>query len=780
MSAPDGSRSAALIASDSSDSRFTVDNESEVPYEEVEPIENLNESFEGLPEINEGEILDSDGYGTKEINPNENFAFNNTENLSEHISAPKISNYSLSQAQEIFGISESDDEDLYNISSEEEISGMSDFIEDDEFGDDEVNKNNARIVVSSDNESDLSEADHPKPAKKPKMVSSHSKKASLSEKFMPDELEKHFLSLKQQVVALKDIPERYLSDDLVLMGEISSNNIEIEAEWIFNSYFGKQILSKSIKMPFVDQKKSLIAKIVNSLEMMKHQHLDIPFIWHYRSEFVRPELSIEYLWKIFEYDRQFILKKNKAFELCKALIESENSRLLKNDNQKSRIKYRRADSSLLMMVENISSMTDLSDFNGYINFYFPHLLLEISSEKEFKALKSSKFFYTLCSENRLTELLPYFGLTPKQLAENLNENYSINHINQSDYSLESLAIKYVNKRFPSVEMISATVIRLLAMEIAIEPTILNYFRNVFSTRGVVNIKPTKKGISEIDNNHPCNKFKYIANKPMKCFDKEEFLECYIQEKIGNLVISIDVNTESNNRSEKSLYLEILQHFQWDKFNAITKSWNKHREEVIKIAVNMILLPKIALELKGKMIEESKEYVLRGYAANLTRLVTQKPFDFSSAQEDKSNNENQISAKDLLDKISSPTIMTFVYSLDDSDKSAMATFCDHYGNFIEYIVLPNFHYGPKSSKTKIETKAEDVKTLKEFIKMHMPRVVLVACSSSKASSFHYELKVILSRLAAEDQQFSLIKLFYIDVKVGLGYYNSNLALEEYKN
>lgn len=49
-------------------------------------------------------------------------------------------------------------------------------------------------------------------------------------------------------------------------------------------------------------------------------------------------------------------------------------------------------------------------------------------------------------------------------------------------------------------------------------------RELFSEFAVVNVLPTKKGKKEIDENHPVYPYKYLRSKPVKDFEKDEFLK----------------------------------------------------------------------------------------------------------------------------------------------------------------------------------------------------------------------------------------------------------------
>ena len=187
---------------------------------------------------------------------------------------------------------------------------------------------------------------------------------------------------------------------------------------------------------------------------------------------------------------------------------------------------------------------------------------------------------------------------------------------------------------------------------------------------------------------------------------------------------------------------------------VAQSWNKHREDALSIAVNKILIPKLSVEIKAKLLEESKECVLNQYYRKIGVLINHPMFDFNYSQrnskanasdqytdqntDSKTNNianddddlwnmtdatsvgaasiaassitahtemsesqASQSSAVFLQKKMDKDkNILCITYSLEFHTKSVALALLNSNGKFIESLILPNFDYGRTSSQSKI--------------------------------------------------------------------------------
>lgn len=63
-----------------------------------------------------------------------------------------------------------------------------------------------------------------------------------------------------------------------------------------------------------------------------------------------------------------------------------------------------------------------------------------------------------------------------------------------------------------------------AMQLSREPLVRRVIRQQYRNRAYINVRPTKKGRKEIDENHPIYIRRYLKNKPVKELKSDEFLK----------------------------------------------------------------------------------------------------------------------------------------------------------------------------------------------------------------------------------------------------------------
>lgn len=59
------------------------------------------------------------------------------------------------------------------------------------------------------------------------------------------------------------------------------------------------------------------------------------------------------------------------------------------------------------------------------------------------------------------------------------------------------------RKFPNVEDVIKAGKFMVAKQISRDPLVRRCIRETFFERAKINVKPTKKGIKDIDENHPC-------------------------------------------------------------------------------------------------------------------------------------------------------------------------------------------------------------------------------------------------------------------------------------
>lgn len=102
---------------------------------------------------------------------------------------------------------------------------------------------------------------------------------------------------------------------------------------------------------------------------------------------------------------------------------------------------------------------------------------------------------------------------------------------------------------------------MVATQISREPLVRKVLRAAVFERAKISVTPTKKGIKEIDENHPCYSVKYLKEKPVRELIGVEFLKLHIAEEDKLVKISFDddidgVNSASCLEEMKVLYTKV--------------------------------------------------------------------------------------------------------------------------------------------------------------------------------------------------------------------------------
>merc|ERR1719186_2127279 len=87
---------------------------------------------------------------------------------------------------------------------------------------------------------------------------------------------------------------------------------------------------------------------------------------------------------------------------------------------------------------------------------------------------------------------------------------------------------------------------MVATQISKDPLVRATARDVFQEKGVVTVKPTKLGIEEIGEDHPCFPMKYLKDKPIREFRGDEFIKLQIAEKDKLIEMSVAENISGMN------------------------------------------------------------------------------------------------------------------------------------------------------------------------------------------------------------------------------------------
>lgn len=431
---------------------------------------------------------------------------------------------------------------------------------------------------------------------------------SIFEIYEPSELERSHLTQLDNEIRNSDVPERFQLRSVPVNPlyeprdetEVEEPEVDLETEWIYNACYKENTISiqnesDNSRRPIggAKEKTTVEYKIRNALKFMRNELFEVPFIAYYRKEYIQPELNIDDLWLIYKYDEKWCQLKQRRENMLKLF---ENMRNYQNERMNSEEYLLQADEHKMKLIEdsdidrirNINSFEDLHD--SWLQFQLHHsadltdmkkkmlekerrrriqeapeeererIMQDVDEELQSKMtslkLAQRKDVYTICKEAGLMPVTELFGLTPLQFGENLRDNYQRHDIQQHYVHPLEVAKQYICNRFPTPEAVLDAVGFMVAKQISCEPTVRRVIRNVYFERAKIHVKATKKGVKEIDENHPCFTYKYLINKPVTDLYGEQFLNLVIAQKEGLVEIEFTIDKKPlGNEPVENAYMD---------------------------------------------------------------------------------------------------------------------------------------------------------------------------------------------------------------------------------
>lgn len=706
----------------------------------------------------------------------------------------------LQEAQDIFGVEfDFQDFDKYRDEYEEEI---------EEYEDDDEGETRPR----------------PKKSARKKTT-----RKSIFDVFEPSELKKGHLTDEDNKIKTTDSPERFQLRT-VPVTEAEDDEINDEAQWIFKYAFTDLTLSNQSaaigeysdsRKPIAGLKQiSALQKIRDALKFMRNQKLEVPFIAFYRKEYVEPDLNINDLWAVFKWDEKWCQLKTRKGNLsrlfkrmqdfqCDVIMKepdkplADNMRIIKDTDmekiEKIETPEELRDAYLLFMLyfaKDIPAMQEAAAVaaaiekkrmraakaaallnrkqpteegeNGEERVVESQPVDEDEPEVELTKVKKAvrKDIYLICQDNGVDGMARKFGLTPEQFSENLRDNYQRHEVEQYPVSPDDLAGDYISKRFPTSEEVLKAAKLMVAMEISRDIIIRKCIRQVYFDRAKLSACPTKKGMKEIDENHNCYSMKYLKNKPIKDLVGDQFLRLQQCEKDGLMTLRFGMGKHIDDNG----YLdEIKPLYEKDEFSQNVLEWNRVRNQALEMALQKYLFPTFEKELRLRLIQESKEGILKACCRKLYNWLKVAPYQI----------DQQIEEDDDYDTREGIRVLSMAF-VPDRSVPAFCAMVDGSGEVTEFLRLRFILFKRNAWKEEErQLKEQDMQALKRFILAKKPHVIVIGGESREANQIIEDVKTVVSDLAESDQ-LPIINVELLDNELSTIYMNSKRAENDFRD
>ncbi|CAG5108685.1 Similar to Spt6: Transcription elongation factor SPT6 (Drosophila melanogaster) [Cotesia congregata] len=633
----------------------------------------------------------------------------------------------------------------------------------------------------------------------------------------------HYTDFDHQIRST-DIPERMqLRATPITPVAAGSDELDQESEWIYKQAFSQTKILQQVEDyssgfdDFQSKGPESVEKIKNVLNFMRNQHFEVPFILFYRKEEIQPDLNINDLWKIYQFDAkwcQLRQRKNKLIRLFENMKDFQLDEIIKYPDQPLPDDVRIIKENDIEQLKNAQTDEDLKDAYNHFMLYYSHEIsamqtaVKLKAEKARLLKKMEKRKQQLeaeengedpphedQSDNELEEVDnnlkhairrgPYtyyrraglcsfakkFGLMPEQFAENLRDNYQRHEVDQDAIEPSVVAEDFLGKFYQSTEQILKAVTSMVAIQLAREPILRKSVREMYMERAKISVRPTKKGFKQIDENHHLYTVKYLKDKPIRELVDNMWLKLLAAEKDGLIKMTLSDTVEGTSSSDfiedfKQLYVR-------DEFSKNVQDWNDLRKASVELAFKNYVIPDLKIELRSKITTEAVESIIQLCCRKLSNWIKFAPYTCEFYNVDENNDTETW-------KTTSGIRSMGISYVPDSYEAAFAVMVAPNGDVVDHLKLPHLLKRKNSyNETEKLLKESDLLCLKNFIGKFKPHVIVVSGASRDAQTIVNEVRECLTTLS-DEEQYPAIQVEICDPNVAKVYSLSNRGVAEFSS
>jgi transcription elongation factor SPT6 len=290
------------------------------------------------------------------------------------------------------------------------------------------------------------------------------------------------------------------------------------------------------------------------------------------------------------------------------------------------------------------------------------------------------------------------------------------------------------KGMPGAPTTAATVLRLVralvATEVAAEPRVRQYMREIFKANALLYTKPTAKGLETIGAFHDLFGLHMIKGKPLyEMFHRDgpsQYLKLLRAEKDGLITISIETPQleldDGSSITDLDVFLNDTNVPGRQSMRAIfmpsggyggevEDSWNAQRESILREALSSHLLPAFHKELTRELARKGREQIIEQAAIKYGSLVGTAPYRLR-AEDDKTTRNL------LLNKLEDPHVVAVNLAGADPRSPSCLAAVDTSGKCVQTDLIPH------------RAKGQLRERIKQFVKNTLPNVIVINMSAGR--------------------------------------------------
>ncbi|KAJ3244632.1 Transcription elongation factor spt6 [Chytriomyces hyalinus] len=530
-------------------------------------------------------------------------------------------------------------------------------------------------AVDLDNEDDDYETESKKPVK-------------LTDIYEPSEIAERMLTDEDEVIRLKDVPERFQ-----LCPEFPPQSEEDLAREVTHIESSLLAAITDRSHPFTQasptSRQSAITKVLKFFH--GEDKFEVPFIALHRKDHITlvdrdaqfvGTLDRVTLWKIWDLDIAYgaLEVKRKA---CRNLItEMRTSPELLGSSAVQSVLLN--DSYIDDMLRTAKSLEDVADVMAYLQLYYSEEIRKVEESKgrrreQKRAMRRSE--YAEAKRLGIGEFVKLFGVDVKTFSESISLMRALH--SPEDLLEEPLdtAMKFVVEKsaFSNEQKVIEAARMMLAHQISVDPTFRRFLRKVYADDAVVTVTPTERGKREITPLHPYYPFKYLKEKPAHKLievDRMQYLQIHKAETEGLVTVRVFVEEEAN------LLEDIVRNITNDFSSELAERWNDERRRCAEKATKEIIFPTVVKWFKETMAAKAAEVLMDECRAALEKKLDVQPFRRDTSQDEFEDEEEA--------NRSHARVMALSWGEGDPKEAAFAICIDEHGRVCKTAKLSQLH------------------------------------------------------------------------------------------
>jgi len=461
------------------------------------------------------------------------------------------------------------------------------------------------------------------------------KPLELKDVFEPSQLIDRMLTDDDNLIRATDVPERFQLarksfPHQELPEEEVFERINEEAAWISNMLLPKKRFENDLRVPF----QKSIGKV---LEFINVEDFEVPFIFQHRKDYlihagrvetspdpanpdapnyeVRAEklLTQSDLWEILELDLKF-----------KAMVEKRETLRKVYDSIKEFAPA--ADDVVESLLPAAASMEEIQDIQDYVHFQYSAELKDVNAIQAEtigvqKRARSAIGVFEKMRASSAYHVVRAFGITADSFAQGALEANRRTFTEDPQDRPEDLADQFTDAdEYPTGAQVLRGAKAMFAEELATSPRLRKLLRQTYFTTGHFDCIRTEKGLRKIDEDHPYYEFKYLRDQDIGSMARKPhlFLSMLKAEEEGLVDVVLNLSNEGSFR--RNLYKSLAS----DNFSEVADAWNNLRYEVLDMALNR--LQKIMVKsVKENLKTECENQLARICRDEYSKKLDQAPY-----------------------------------------------------------------------------------------------------------------------------------------------------------